>query len=73
MDMREVLEAMRINGLHDEAAAVGIVMQQRAELMEALKVVLPIATKSNSLSVKDYNKAAQAITRAAAEIGKAMP
>lgn len=37
MDMREVLEAMRLNGLHDEAAAVGIVMQQRAELLEALK------------------------------------
>lgn len=37
MDMREVLEAMRLNGLHDEAAAVGIVMQQRADLLEALK------------------------------------
>lgn len=37
MDMREVLEAMRINGLHDEATEVGVVMKQRAELLEALK------------------------------------
>ena len=39
MDMKEVIEAMRLNGLHDEAAAVGLVMEQRAELLEALKGV----------------------------------
>ena len=42
--------------------------QQRAELLDALKEVLPIATKSNSLSVNAYNKSARAITRAAAQM-----
>lgn len=37
MNMLEILEAMRLNGLHDEAASVVIVMRQRAELLEALK------------------------------------
>lgn len=37
--MNEVLTAMRAKGLHDEVAAVGIVLQQRAELLEALKMV----------------------------------
>lgn len=61
MDMREVLEAMRINGLHDEAAVVGIFMQQRADLLEALN---PFAngnwTKELALAAKS------AITRAEA-------
>lgn len=39
MNMKEVIEHLRLNGLHDEAAAVGVVMEQRAELLEALKGV----------------------------------
>lgn len=38
--MNEVLTALRANGLHDEAAAVGIVLQQRAELLKSLKQCL---------------------------------
>lgn len=36
MNMKEVIEHLRLNGLHDEAAAVGVVMEQRAELIQAL-------------------------------------
>lgn len=36
ISMKQVIEAMKANGLHDEAAAVGLVMEQRAELLEAL-------------------------------------
>lgn len=76
MNMREVLEAMRLNGLHDEAAAVGIVMQQRAELLEALKEISGIACMNfqEDSDIQDiYEISSAAITRAAAEIGKAMP
>lgn len=60
-----------IEGTHGDIAqriALELVeaLEQRAELLEALKVVLPIAIKSNRLSVQDYNKAAQAIIRAEA-------
>lgn len=62
MDMREVLESMRINGLHDEAAAVGVVMQQRAELLEALKMLLEDADST----CETYYVAKALITRAEA-------
>ena len=39
MDMKEVIEHLRLNGLNDEAAAVGLVMEQRAWLLDALKGV----------------------------------
>lgn len=67
MDMREVLEAMRINGLHDEADAVGIFMQQRAELMEVLKDMLN-EYKGGGYCVDDdlVSKANAAINRAEA-------
>lgn len=38
--MKQVIETMKTNGLHDEAAAVGLVMEQRAELLDALKKCL---------------------------------
>ncbi len=72
MDMREVLEAMRLNGLHDEAAAVGIVMQQRSELLEALKVAEQYVQVyvGNSFfganSKSDLSKIKEAITKAEA-------
>lgn len=43
MNMKEVIEHLRLNGLHDEAAAVGLVMEQRAELLEALKIATKYA------------------------------
>lgn len=38
MDMKDVLEAMRLNGLHDEAEAVGLMMEQRSQMLSALKI-----------------------------------
>lgn len=37
MNMRHVIDLLKRADLHDEAAAVGMVMQQRAELLEALR------------------------------------
>lgn len=63
---KAAMESCKRANMTNASIVIESLMQQRAEMLEALKVVLPIATKSNSLSVKDYNKAAQAITKAEA-------
>lgn len=46
--MNEVLTDLRANGLHDEAAAVGIVLQQRAELLEAARCAMHEMCNTNA-------------------------
>lgn len=63
MDMRHVIELLKRADLHDEAAAVGLVMQQRAELLEALK---KCRFDSLNMSLDDWRFVQAAITRAEA-------
>lgn len=52
MDMRHVIELLKRADCHDEAAAVGLVMQQRAELLEALKRIKVAAAESTCSDIE---------------------
>ena len=56
-DMREVLEVLRANGLHDEAAAVGLVMEQQEELLFFVKEWLWLTSSGDCVNhMKDSAK-----------------
>ena len=66
MDMRHVIDLLTRAELYDEAAAVGLVMQQRAELLDLLKCVKDAYDFSGELSAQTMRKIEAAITKAEA-------
>ena len=51
--------------MHEGVSTVdGNLLAMAPELLEALQNLLPIAARTNTLSVKDYNSAARAIAKA---------
>ena len=65
MDMNHVIDMLKRAELYDEAAAVGLVMQQRAELLVALKDMVGCMEQENPLSyAENIRNAKEAINRA---------